>query len=273
MGETGTSANPFEPPTAALERPRSRPPGEMGPLARLFGVFTAPGKTFASIARFPGRDWLLPAGLLLAVSLVATVVVTPKIDVDAAVEHMLQKMDERMPDMSAEQRSQMEAQVRKQYEMGTRGPFRFIGVFFVLLPLFLVPLIYHGVAAAFGKQTTYGRVLTAYAFVQGVQIVKSLTFIAIASGKRSIHLDSMTTVVKSNLAAFLDLETTSAFLRSLASNLDVFEIWALVLGVIALSRVTKFKPAGAFAVVGGLWLIYVICAGGMTALSAMFGGA
>ena len=273
MGETGTSANPFEPPTAAVERPRSRPPGEMGPLARLIGVFTAPGKTFTSIARFPGRDWILPAGLLLAVSLLATVVVTPKIDVDAAVEHMLQKMDERMPDMGAEQRAQMEERVRKQYEAGTHGPLRFIGVFFVLLPLFLVPLIYHGVAAAFGKQTTYGRVLTAYAFVQCVQIVKSLAFIAVASGKSSIHLDSMTTVVKSNLAAFLDPETTSAFVRSLASNLDVFEIWALALGVIALSRVTKFKPGGALAVVGGLWVIYVICAGGMTALSAAFGGA
>ncbi|HEX5042576.1 MAG TPA: YIP1 family protein [Candidatus Polarisedimenticolaceae bacterium] len=245
----------------------------MGPLARLLGVFTAPGKTFASIARFPGRDWLLPAGLLLIVSLVGAVVVAPKIDVDAAVEHFLQKMDERMPDMGAEQRAEMERRVRQQYEAGTHGPWRFIGVFFVTVPLFLVPLIYHGVAAAFGKQTTYGRVLTAYAFVQGVQIVKSLLFIAVASTKSSIHLDSMTTVVKSNLAAFLDPETTSAFVRSVASNLDVFEIWALVLGILALSRVTKFKPAGAAAVVAGLWAIYVICAGGMTALSAAFGGA
>ena len=81
-----------------------------------------------------------------------------------------------MPDMSAEQRTQMETQVRKQYEMGTRGPFRFIGVFFVLLPLFLVPLIYHGVAAAFGKHTTYGRVLTAYAAQHGLANACRLLF-------------------------------------------------------------------------------------------------
>jgi hypothetical protein len=182
-------------------------------------------------------------------------------------------MDERVPDMSAEQRTQMEERVRKQYEAGTRGPFRFLGVLFVLLPLFLVPLIYHGIAAAFGKQTTYGRVLTAYAFVQAVQIVKSVVFLAVASGKTSLQFNSMTTVVKSNLASFLDPETTSAFVRSVASNLDVFEIWALVLGVIALSRVTKFKPGAAVAVVGGVWALYVICAAGLTALSASFGGA
>jgi hypothetical protein len=244
----------------------------MGPLARLFGVFTAPAKTFASIARFPGRDWLLPALLLLTVSLVAAVVVTPKLDVDTAIERTLQKLDERMPDMGAEQRAQLEERVRKQYEMGTHGPLRFIGVLFVTVPIFLVPLIYHGIAAAFGKQTTYGRVLTAYAFVQGVLIVKSLLFVAIASSKSSLQLDAMNTVVKSNLAAFLDPETTGAFLRSLAASVDVFEIWALVLGVIALSRVTKFKPGGALAVVGGLWTIYVICAAGLTALGAAMGG-
>lgn len=272
MGETGTSANPYQPPTAALETPRSRPPGEMGPLARLVGVFTAPGKTFASIARYPGRDWLLPAGLFLAVSLLATVMVTPKLDVNGAVERFTQKMEERQPDMGAEQRAQMETQVRKQYEMGTKGPFRFIGVFFVAIPMLLVPLFYHGIAAAFGKQTTYSRVLTGYAFVQSVQIVKSLLFLVIASTKKTIQFDEMTTVVKSNLAAFLDPENTPAFLRAVAGNIDVFEIWALVLGTMALSRVTKFKVGGAAAVVGGIWILYVLVTSGFAAVGAAFGG-
>jgi hypothetical protein len=244
----------------------------MGPLARFIGVFTSPGKTFASIARFPGRDWLLPMGLFLALSLLATVVVTPKLDVEGAVNRFLQNMEERSPDMGADQRAQLEQQVRKQYEMGTKGPFRFIGVLFVLIPMLLVPLIYHGIAAAFGKQTTYSRVLTAYAFVQSVQIVKSLLFMVIASTKKSIQFDEMTTVVKSNLAAFLDPETTPAFLRAVAANVDVFEIWALVLGTMALSRVTKFKTGGAAALVGGLWIVYVLVTAGFSALGAAFGG-
>ena len=272
MGETGPSANPFEPPTAALEQKRTRPPGEMGPVARFFGVFTSPGKTFASIARFPGKDWLLPAGLFVVVSLLATVVVAPQLDVDAAVERSVQKMEERMPDMGADQRAQMETQFRTQYAMGTRGPFRFIGVVFVMIPLVLVPLIYHGIAAAFGKQTTYSQVLTGYAFVQAVQIVKSLLFLANASTKKSIQFHEMTSVVKSNVAAFLDPDTTQAFVRSVAANIDVFEIWALILGTLALSRVTRFKIGGAAMVVGGLWIIYVLVTSGLAAVGAMFGG-
>jgi hypothetical protein len=271
MGETGSSANPFEPPKAAIERPKSRPPGEMGSLARLLGVFTAPGKTFASIARFPGKDWLLPMGLLLAVTLVATVVVTPKIDVDAAIERTMQRIEERQ-ELSGEQRQQTEDMVRKQFAMGTSGPLRFLGVFFVLLPFLIEPLLYHGIAAAFGMQTTYGRVLTGYAFVQGVQIVKSVLFLVVASAKDTLQMTEMATLVKSNVGAFLDPDTTPAFLRSIATNIDVFEIWALILGTLALSRVTKFKTNGAAAVVGGLWLVYVLVSAGFTALGAAFGG-
>jgi hypothetical protein len=271
MGETGTSANPFDPPKAAIEGPSARPAGEMGPLARLIGVFTAPAKTFASIARWPGKDWLLPAGLLLAISLLATVLVTPKMDVDAAVQRTMTKIEERQ-DMPAEQRQQTEQMVRKQFEMGTHGPLRFLGVLFIVVPILLVPLIYHGVAAAFGKQTSYGRVLTAYAFVQGVQIVKSLAFLGVASTKSSLQINEVGTLVKSNVGAFLDPDTTPAFLRAVATNLDVFEIWALVLGTMAISRVTKFKTGGAALLVGGVWLVYVLVASGFAALGAAFGG-
>lgn len=271
MGDTGTSANPLDPSKAAIERPRTRPPGEMGPLARFFGVFTAPGKTFASIARWPGKDWLLPAGLLLVVSLVATLIATPKVDVDAAVQRTMTKIEERR-ELPADQRQQTEQMVRKQFEMGTRGPLRFMGVLFVILPMLIVPLIYHGVAAAFGKQTSYGRVLTAYAFVQVVQLVKSLLFLVVAASKSSLQIHEMATLVKSNVGAFLDPDATPAFLRAVATNLDVFEVWALILGTMAVSRVTKLTTGGAAMLVGGLWLVYVLVSAGFAALGAAFGG-
>ena len=37
---------------------------EPGPLARVIGVFFSPAKTFESIARKPGMDWLLPVIIL-----------------------------------------------------------------------------------------------------------------------------------------------------------------------------------------------------------------
>ena len=276
MGETGTSANPFEPPTAALERPNSRPPGEMGPLARLFGVFTAPGKTFASIARFPGNDWLLPLALLLLFlpygGLLYLTLASPKVDVEARVQQMAQTMSERL-DLPEDKVKETEEKLLEQTQASITGNGRYFGLLAIPLFILIVPLIYHGLAAAFGKKTTYKRVLTAYTYVQSVHVVKGLVLLLVVMGKTRIPLEEIEipTLLKSNLGAFLPT-TVPAFVRMGATFVDVFEIWALILGVIALSRVTKFKTQGAAAVVVSLWVFGLLLVSGAAALRAMFLG-
>src|SRR5688572_5104424 len=67
-------------------------PGADSPLGRVAGVFFAPARTFAAIARRPG--WVAPLLLATVPSLLATAVLVPRMDVEAAVPEQLAARDE-----------------------------------------------------------------------------------------------------------------------------------------------------------------------------------
>jgi hypothetical protein len=241
----------------------------MGLGSRLANVFFSPTKTFESIARKPGWDWLVPLLLLVAMGVVGALSVAPKIDVDDAVRVQMERMEKSRPGMTDTDREKIEGAIRKSMEGFTKGPLRFVSPLFVVVPMFLVPLIYLGISAAWGKSGRYMTIVAGYAWVQMVQFVKSILVLAIASTKSTISILEINYLVKSNLGAFLDPETASRPLLTIATNVDLFEIWALVLGSIALSKTTRLSPKGAAATVIGLWLVW-IC---VQLVGALFGAA
>ena len=245
---------------------------EMGALSRLVNVFFAPAKTFESVARKRGWDWLAPLAILIALSIAGALVVSPKLDVDDAVRSQMQRMDKVRPGMTDTERAKTEEAIRGSMTGMTRGPFRFLGVGFVLIPLFLVPLFYHGIAAAWGKSTSYLSVVAGYAYVQMVQAVKGILMIAVAAPRKTIGVLEIESLLKSNLGAFMDPETAGRPLYSLASNVDIFEIWAIVVGAIALSRITRLSPKGAAFTVAGLWGVWVAVKLIGAVIGAAFGG-
>ena len=78
-------------------------------------------------------------------------------------------------------------------------------------------------------------------------------------------LDIAIAMLKSNVAAFMDFETTNKVVLAVLSSVDVFDIWMFFIGSIALSKTSKFSPKGAMFTVGGVWLLYIVlkmaCAG------------
>ena len=256
--------------TAATPAPPSSGP-EMGTIQRLIGVFFSPAKTFESIGRSPGWDWLLPVAITLAMVLTAAFVINPKLDTDAAVKQMMKKMEEN-PNISAEQRSKMEERVRGQYESVRSGTGRFVAVPFVLIAFVFVAGVYHGVAAAFGAKTRYVTVLAGYVWAQLPQLVKGLIAFAVAMPRTSIDLKEAETLVKSSVGAFMDPQTTNAALRALCTQIDLFEIWGVVLGSIMVSRCTRLSKNTATVTVVSLWLIWTLIKVGGAALGAAFGG-
>jgi hypothetical protein len=245
---------------------------EMGVGSRLLNVFFAPAKTFESIGRKRGWDWIVPVVILILVSLIGSIVVAPKLDVDEAVRTQMHRMEKARPGMTDSDRATMEAAVRKQMAMWTQGALRFVTPIFVLVPLFLVPLFYHGIAAAWGKATSYLTVVAGYAYVQMVQVLKGILMLAIAAPRKTISILEVESLVRSNLGAFMDPETASRPLLSIASSLDLFDVWAVVIGSIAMSRITRLTPKGAALTVGGLWGAWVVLKMVGALVGSMFGG-
>jgi len=235
---------------------------EMGAMARVMGVFFSPTKTFESIARKPGWDWLLPVALMMAASFIAQSVLLPKMDVDSAVKTQMKFIDKMAKgSIPEEKRAEIEQKTRDGMESGKSPVRRALNTLFVPVVILLVPLFYHGIAAAFGKKTRYFTVLCGYAYTWVLYTIPTLLTAAVAWPLDKIDANDIQfyRVLKSNVGAFLDFDTTSKVVLALASSIDVFDIWAFFVGSIALSKTTKFSPTAAKYVVGGLWLVYIVC--------------
>ncbi len=245
---------------------------EMGAVSRLFNVYFSPAKTFESIGRKRGWDWLVPVVILIALSILGALIISPKLDVDDAVRMQMQRIEKMRPGMTDEDRAKIEEASRKGMKSMTSGPWRFITAMFVPIMIFFVPLLYHGIAMAWGKATGYLTVVAAYAYVQMVQVLKGILMIAVAAPRKSIGIMEINSLLKSNLGAFMNPETASRPLLTLASNVDIFEIWAIVVGAIALSRVTRLSLKGATFTVVGLWALWVCVQLAGAVIGAAFGG-
>jgi len=244
---------------------------EQGALARMAGVLFSPGKTFESVARKPGWDWLVPVVLLMGLTLVGGIYINPKLDTDTAVKDTMKRIDAR-GNLSDAQKEQIKERVEKQYAAVKTGWLRFLGPCFVLVPLLLVPLFYLGIAKAFGAAKTYVPILAGYAYCQIPQLLKGIVGLGVAWPRESIDLNDAERIVRSSVGAFLDPATTSKALMTFMTSVDLFEIWGLVLGSIMLARTTRLSKNLAAIVVASLWLIFVLMKVAGAALGAMFGG-
>jgi len=244
---------------------------EPGALARLTGVLFSPAQTFESIARKPGWDWLVPVVLLMALTLLSGILINPKLDTDAAIKDTMKRIEAR-GDIPEATRKQIQERVESQFRSVKSGWMRFLGPVFVLVPMLLVPLLYFGVAKAFGAAKTYLPVLAGYAYCQVPQLLKGVVGLGVAYPRESIDLNDAERIVRSSVGAFLDTTTTSKPLLSLMTSIDLFEIWGLLLGSIMLARTTRLSKNASTIAVGSLWLVYVLVKVLGAALGSMFGG-
>lgn len=257
-----------------MESPLAPPVAEMGPAARLSNVLFTPSKVFESVARKPGWDWLVPVALLLVILFVGSALTTSKLDLDAAVSQQMKVMEKRQPGMSEEQKEKIETAIRGQMKFFTSTPGRLVSMLFLLVPIFVVPAFYHGIALAFGKGIRYMTVVAGYAYAQIPMLLYWVLSVVVTLPRDKIDVEDaqLYRLVKSNVGAFLDPETTNRALLALATSLDIFSIWGLVLTAIMVSKTTKFTLKGAFAVVGGLWGIWVLIQMALGALQSAFAG-
>jgi hypothetical protein len=241
---------------------------EPGPLARVIGVFFSPAKTFESIARKPGWDWLVPVVLLMIGSFIAQSAMLPKMDIDDAVKTQMKMMDKMAKGLPEEKRAEIELKTRTSMEASSKPMRRVLNTFFLFIPILLVPAIYHGLAAAFNAKTTYLKVLSGYAYTWSIYLVPTLLSALVAMPRDKLDASDIQfqRVLKSNVAAFMDFDSTSKDLLAILSSVDIFDIWAFFVGSIAVSKTTKLSSSAAKYVVGGVWLAYIllkVCLGGL----------
>jgi hypothetical protein len=235
----------------------ARPPDADAPAQsfpeRLMGIFISPVETLADVARKP--DFLVP----LIVLILATVAVTEILLWKIGLEHLVRMGLEQSSAASRMSPEQLEAVVHQQVRIATftTHPAAVLGVPIILLILAGLGILI--VNVIFGARAKFKTVFSEICYADLVTLLGSLMAIALIWFGDPDHFNQ-SNPIPSNIGYFLNPHEVSKPLYSLASSIDIFTIWFLILMSIGLSEASgrKVKPLSVFLVYGGIWMLWIL---------------
>jgi hypothetical protein len=243
-------------PTMTAERPLTE-------VERVVDTFVAPTKTFTDIRR--NASWWLPYILIAASWVALAYVADSKVGFETIVNNQLRlspkqadKLEQAPPDQRAEQ---MKAMVK-----GNRVFWTYIAPVAALLLAVIMAGIYMGTFNfGFGAELKFKQCIAVFMYASLPLIVKvgiAILVFFVGGGEGFIFQNP----VASNLGGLVD--PNSHFLYSVASNVDIFLFWTLILTGVAYSCLTRVKRSTCLAVVFVWWVVLTLFFSGLGALFA-----
>ena len=243
---------------ASVVPPEGKPLSE---IERVVDTFVAPSTTFTDIRR--STSWWLPWLLMSIFGLMLVFAVDKKVGMEKVAENSIQqapkrsaKLDQLPPDQRA---SQMELAAKITRMIAYGSPIVTVIVVGIIAAVLLATFNF-----GFGAELKFMQcmAISMYAFLPG--IIKALLVMVtiMIGGGEGFTFEQQ---LASNLGPLVD--PSSQFLHSIASSLDVFNIWTLILTGIGYSCVTRVKRGTCLGVVFGWWAVIVL---GGAAVAAIF---
>ena len=234
----------------------------MSEVSRIIGVFFEPKKAFEDIVQQP--RWIVPLVVILVASLAFVAVYTQHVGWERMVRQQMANSS-RTQQLTPEQREQGVA-------TGTRiAPVFAYGGIILGVPISY--LIMAGVLLGIGAGIMSAPVkfkqvfaVVCYSGLPGV--VFSLLAIVVMFLKNPDDFNIRNPLVF-NVGALMDEQSSSKFLYSLATSIDVFSFWMIFLIATGLKGAAgkKLSYGGALLAVILPWGVYVLC---KSALAGMF---
>ncbi len=216
-------------------------PAGMGEFARITGVLFEPGKTFADIGNRP--RWLVPLLLVIVSSIAFYWAFSQRVGWDRFLHQQLETnktMQQRMESVPAEQREQSIATQARitgiSYYIGTAV---FVPVMFAITAGVLL-----GITSMMSAGLRFKQVFAICCYAAIPSVIKQILAIVVLFLKSPDQFN-LTNPLAFNPGAFMDPATTSKFVYTIATALDVFAIWGLILTAIGLSVASKRLSFGA----------------------------
>jgi hypothetical protein len=241
------------------------PAPEAAPLsepARIINTFVAPSKTFTDLRR--SAAWWGPFLLMVIFSVGFVYVAGQKVGFRKAMENQMQaqpKTQARLEQLTPEQREQQMEQGAKVTEYIAWG----FPVLQLVILLIIAALMFGTFKFAAGAAVSFkvSLAVVMYASLPGLLKVA----LAVASLLAGASVDSFTfqNPVATNPGYFMN-PADSPFLYSIASSVDIFLIWTLILTAIGFTCVSKVKRGTAMAIVFGWWIVLTLAGASLGAL-------
>jgi predicted neutral ceramidase superfamily lipid hydrolase len=233
---------------------------------RILNVFFAPSSTFADIRR--SASWWVPFLVMAVFSIGYTFTIGKQVGFEQVFQNRLKmapaSQQERLEQVPPDRR----AAVMRQQVVVTKAisyAFPIISlIFWAIIALVLWATFSFGL----GKKIRFGESMAIVVYSALPSILKLvLAIVALFAGldAESFMIDNP---IGTNLGYYLNFNTTPRFLYSVATNIDLFTIWILVLSTIGFSVVAKVKRGTSGTVVFGWFLLFTFAGAGLAAALA-----
>jgi hypothetical protein len=242
--------------------PSDAQPKGMSEAARLAGVFFEPKKAFADIAARP--RWIVPLLLVVVFAICSVTIYNQKGVMRATVEQQLAN-NQQIQQLSADQRAQA---VDRAMRFSTIVAY-FIPVLIPIMFLLMALVLWGIVAGILSAPVRFGQVFAVVAYAQLPGIIVAILSVIVLQMKGAADFNAQNPLMF-NPGAFMDPQNSSKFLLSLATSLDLFTFWIILLIATGLKAAAgkKLSFGGAFFAVVLPWAILVL---GKSALAGLAG--
>jgi len=242
------AAAPLPPLPASLPAPG---PAPLSQGARIIDTFIAPTKTFTDVRR--SAQWWLPFLLMTLVGWALVYVSSQKIGVQKMMENDLRarpKAEARYENATPEQRQQ---------QVKITGIAYYVAFPVITLLIWLVMSGLQFATFKFGANAdiSYSRSLAVVAYAGLPMMLRSLLAIASVLAGASADGFTLNNPVASNPAYFMNA-ADSPLWYFIASQIDIFLLWTLVLTAIGFATAGKVKTGTSFAIVIGWWVVITL---------------
>jgi hypothetical protein len=233
---------------------------------RIVNTFTAPTKTFADIRR--SAAWWLPFLLIALTSYLFSFSVAKKIGWEQVAENQMkmapesrQQQFENMPPDQKVSAQAMNLKITKVIAY----VFPVISLIWLLVVGVVLMLTFN---FGLGSEVRFGQAMAIVVYASLPGIIRILLASGLVWAEAKDPADFMIqNAFGSNVGYYLNFAETPRWLYSVATNLDVFMIWTLVLTAIGFSVVGRKSRGTSYAVVFGWFAIYLL---GGAAIGAIF---
>jgi hypothetical protein len=230
--------------------------------ARIVNTFIAPSKTFTDLRR--SASWWAPWILISIFSIAFIYTVGKQIGFEQVSRNAVAHSSR------ADQFDKLPAdQQAKQLEFSTKI-LKFFTYFSPVMILFYflieTAVLWVTFKVGVGGETSFkaAYAIVMYAALPGI-VGAILGIIALFAGVNPEGFD-INNPVGTNLAYYLDPETTGKFVRGMASSLDIINIWTIVLIGIGFACTSKVKRSTAITIVAVWYLVYKLATSGLASL-------
>jgi len=235
---------------------------EVSEAGRLSGVLLDPKKAFAAIAAKP--TWILPIVLSIVVGLAFVYLFTSRVGWDRYF-HQIAETSSRMQQMDPQQR---ETAIQMQVKFGP-----VFGYIFGFIGPALMAIIVGAVVLLMGKlggaSLKFKQTFAISSWASVPRIIAGILSIVVMFIKNPDEFN-LQNPLAFNLGAFMEPPPNSGkFVYSLATSIDLFTIWMILLLAVGLSVAARRMPfSKALILVATPWVIWVLLA---SAVAGAFG--